>query len=134
MNECQCQVPRPRRYKGGSCVVCAKRIDPKYISSDENLAEFYAILADIPDVHAGMLHQAAAREREGRVHYGLAYLGKDNPREASEEVADLVIYCYLHWLRARRDGYDVDMAALVEAVVHGSAAYNALMRLKHGTS
>ena len=134
MKDCQCEIPRPKAYKGGSCVVCAKKIDYSYISSDENLAEFYAMLADLPDVHSGLLQQAATRERAGRVEYGLAYLGKDNPREATEEVADLVIYCYLHWLRARREGWEIDMAALIDAVVHGAYAYNALKRLSYGTS
>jgi hypothetical protein len=115
-------------------MVCAKGIDDAYISSDKNLSEFYALLADLPEVTGTLLSQAAKRERAGRREYGLAYLNKDNPREAVEEIADLIIYCYLHWLRSRRDGYEVDMAALLEAVVHGAQAYNALRRLGYGTS
>lgn len=115
-------------------MVCAKAIDESYISSDASLAEFFALLADFPDIPGRLLTIAADREREGRKRYGLAYLDKDNPREATEEIADLIIYSYLHWLRAKRDGYDVDMAALLEAVVHGAQAYNALRRLGYGTT
>ena len=127
-------MPRPRTYKGGSCMVCAKGVDEAYISSDKNLAEFYAQLEYLPDIPPELLRKAADREREGRQLYGLGYLKKNNPREATEEIADLIIYCYLHWLRSRRDGYEVDMAALLDAVVHGAYAYNALKRLGYGTS
>ena len=127
-------MPRPRTYKGGTCMICAKAIDESYISSDANLAEFFAYLGDFPDVSPRLLTVAADREREGRRRYGLSYLAKNNPREATEEIADLIIYCYLHWLRSKREGQDVDMAALLEAVVHGAQAYNALRRLGYGTT
>lgn len=100
-----------------------------YLSSDDNLSQFFRLLEDIPEVNGHLLQVAADRERGGRVEYGLGYLGKNNLDEAVEELADLIIYCYLHWLRARRDGYDVNMAALLEAVTHGCYAYNALKRV-----
>lgn len=126
---CQCDVPQLRAYKGGNCQRCARLLDDEYLSNDDNLREFFGLLEDIPGISREILEIAAEREKMGRGRYGLKYLGSNNVEEAVEEVADLIIYCYLHWLRARRDGNILEMAPLIEAAVHGAYAYNALKRL-----
>lgn len=119
-----------RAYKGGNCQRCARVLDDQYLSNDANLSEFFGLVSDIPGIDRNLLEVAAQRERMGREEYGLKYLGRDNIGEAVEEIADLIIYCYLHWLKAKRDGVYLDMAPLIEAAVHGAYAYNALKRLR----
>jgi len=125
---CQCRVPQLRAYKGRNCQRCARLLDDEYLSNDENLSEFFGLLGEIPGVDKRLLEVAANREREGRTEYGLRYLGRNNISEAVEEVADLIIYCYLHWLKAKRDGVILEMAPLIEAAMYGAYAYNALKR------
>lgn len=127
--DCDCEEPKLRAYKGGNCQRCAKLLFDDYLSNDDNLAEFFGLVSDIPGVDTEILSVAAQRERDGRDFYGLAYLSRNNIAEAIEEVADLIVYLYLHRLRGRRDGYEVDMASLLEAAMHGAYAYNALRRM-----
>lgn len=129
-NGCQCETPQLRAYRGSNCQRCARLLDDEYLSNDANLTEFFGLVSDIPGIDSSILEVAAQRERMGREEYGLKYLGRDNISEAVEEIADLMIYCYLHWLKAKREGVYLDMAPLIEAAVHGAYAYNALKRLR----
>lgn len=93
------------------------------VSTDENFQSFFRWLLEIPGIDPDFIPYCLRRERYGRDRYGLAYLGKDGPREAMEEAADLAIYCYLHLLRSKRDGTPQEKEKALEASVHAAKAW-----------
>lgn len=99
------------------------------VSSDENFESFFRWLLEVPGVDGDFLPYCLNREREGRQMYGLAYLTKDGPREAMEEAADLAIYCYLHLLRAKRDGTPQEKEKALEAATYAAKAWAVLRRM-----
>lgn len=99
------------------------------VSSDENFQSFFRWLLEIPGVEPDFVPYCENRERFGRDRYGLAYLTKDGPREAMEEAADLAIYCYLHLLRAKRDGTPQEKEKALEAATHAAKAWSVLRRM-----
>jgi hypothetical protein len=125
---CTCEVPNepadPRH--AGECCKCGRPITGPGISTDETLAEFFDRL------EAGMFHLKAPakeraffrqvkalakhREREGRVKFGLDYLGHDAMANVAEEAVDAVLYLYLRGLRTRREtGEDEGLDLLLQA-------------------
>jgi len=128
VSHCRCPSPRQNHRRPAFCSQCGVGLDPKWISSDENLAVFLTRLADLPGVTpAGLLH-AQTRERAGRVEFGLKYLGRDNIAEGQEEAADGSMYAYLEWLNDRRRGAVSIDPELLTAAHHFSLAHAALER------
>ena len=99
------------------------------VSSDKNFESFFRWLLEIPGVDSDFIPYCKSRENFGRERYGLAYLTKDGPREAMEEAADLAIYCYLHLLRAKRDGTPEEKEKALEAATYAAKAWGILRRM-----
>jgi hypothetical protein len=83
----------------------------------------------LPGTDPGFVEHCRARETRGRDVFGLLYLDRDNPREAMEEACDLAIYCYLHILRKRREGVEVDRTQVLEAAQLAAKAWSILGRM-----
>jgi hypothetical protein len=132
---CPCPVPRPRQanpnfpHRDRSCQRCGKVIDQRFVSSDSHFQKFFGWLADTPGVEQEFIEHCRVREGSGRGVFGLAYLNKDNPREAMEEACDMAIYCYLHLLRQARDGADTDPAMALEVAQLAGKAWSLLRRM-----
>jgi len=132
MKGCNCNVPRPgtptenRPHQDTVCRVCGKWISPGVVSSDENFQGFFSWLLELPGIDQNFVPYCREREKQGREQYGLAYLAKDGPREAMEEAADLAIYCYLHLLKAKRDGTPQETEKALQAATHAAKAWSVL--------
>ncbi len=135
MNGCGCPVPRPRQpnpnfpTRDKSCSACGKLINQSFVSSDERFDEFFDQLMQLPGTDPGFVEHCRDRETRGRDVFGLLYLDRDNPREAMEEACDLAIYCYLHILRKRREGVEVDRTQVLEAAQLAAKAWSILGRM-----
>jgi hypothetical protein len=125
---CRCERPRLNRRRPEFCAACSVRLDPRIISSDENLAIFIQRIASLPGVTANALLHAQRRELAGRTEFGLSYIGRDNDAEAQEEYGDGLVYPYLSWLNDRRYGSDEIDPDLVEAAYHSALAHAAVER------
>lgn len=129
-----CSCPEPNegadpRHKG-QCLKCALPIDPRVLSSDETVGEFYDWLerAEFPKggvtpVYGHFRQVAEAREREGREKFGLSYLHRKNEAEALEELADASNYLLFAVLQARQRGEDEEWSTAVEVARHCFKAY-----------
>ncbi len=135
MTGCVCRVPRPKQAtpnfptRNHSCQRCSKLINQEFVSSDTHFDGFFNWLAEAPGIEQGFIDQCRRREASGRDVYELAYLGKDNPREAMEEACDLAIYCYLHLLKQARDGVETDPAMALEVSQMAAKAWSLLRRM-----
>lgn len=110
VGECTCRVPvaNPSPYHAESCLSCGYLLADRWRSSDENLGAFLDRFT-MPDA---LRLECEVRERSGRDAYGLRYLSADNRREAREEIADGVLYLYLHRLAEIRRGTTVNESAI----------------------
>lgn len=124
MRECNCIVPRPRGATPNKpndderCVECGLYINPAWTSNDGTMAEFFdrleeslfplGVLAATPNDDLRAFHafrlQAEVREIAGRRRFQHRHLGRDNPREATEEAADFANYMLYSLLADRRRG------------------------------
>ena len=138
MTYCTCPRPvessNPRRK--GWCAACAFQFDPEWLSSDENTRRFFDRLQRSMPSHdsewQAFRQMCEERERDGRQTFGVAYLSKDNLKEATEEAGDLAIYPLLDSLRAIREGRAGEDYDLVLTIAHHAfQAYSAAVRLQH---
>jgi hypothetical protein len=128
VNHCRCEHPRENSRRPGWCQRCGKSFDPKWISSDNTLAEFQTEIAKLPGVTPGILIDSHRRERAGRGEFGLRYLGRDNCAEGMEEAVDGLNYSCFTWLNDRRAGVEDIDPDLLDAAHHFALAYAALER------
>ena len=120
---CRCDMIEEQSIRPGYCRFCGGRIDPEWVSSDATFAEFFDQLAELPGVPSDLIEQCRDRELAGRETFGFAYLARDNPKEAREEIADFVLYIRLHLLCARREGRPEKVEAALRAAHHAALAY-----------
>ena len=140
---CSCSCPRegadPRRE--GSCNQCGKLIDPSCTSNDKTAAEFFNYLASAlhgpSSAWESFRRECEVRERDGRGHFGLAFLGRDNLEEASQEFSDGANYLLFdHLKEVRRNGDDREVDLVLTVAWHAFKASEgvALLRAKrHGS-
>jgi hypothetical protein len=123
LNACRCKKPRINERNPDFCRTCGVRLSEEWLSTDENVSEFFDLVAPSPDVHDHFIQHCRDRERAGRDEFGLSYLIRDNEHEAMEEVADFAIYMYLTGLQRRRQGRYHHEAKALEAVRHAAIAH-----------
>lgn len=136
MRECECEAPvesdNPRR--SGTCVKCAHRLSPRWSPNDETVRDFLDRLSEAYPATPAWFERfrglCEARERHGRVHFGYAYLDRDNVAEGAEEAADGVLYALLDTLRAKREGEDENIDLALTAAWHFAEAYQTLLCLR----
>jgi hypothetical protein len=128
MSHCRCQSPRLNERRPEYCRTCGVRLDPRWVSNDDTLAEFQTEVANLPGVTPGILIDSHRRERAGRQEFGLKYLSRCNPSEGLEEASDLLNYAFFDWLNDRRAGIEEIDPDLLEAAHHAALAYAALER------
>jgi hypothetical protein len=141
---CVCAEPRdninPR--SPGTCVKCSKKIvEPEYDSSDATLGAFFNQLTEasfpynkgerdhIPKWFFDYYRMAASREKMGRKKFGHAYLSRNNPAEAMEEVADYCNYMFQETLRRRRLGEDEEADIALTGALHAARAFECAQRM-----
>jgi hypothetical protein len=127
---CRCPEPAMNERRPDFCRRCGVRHNPRIVSSDRTMAEFFARLADLPGVNPAAMLEARDRELAGRDTFGLKYLARDNVAEGCEEAADGLIYAALEWLKDRRTGEEDMDPALLDAAHHFALAHAALKRHK----
>lgn len=130
-------MPRPSpNPRSPGCNACGLPFAPEWLSSDETLAEFFSRLqeaafpGEAPHDFLAFRAHCEARERAGRESFGLAYLSRDNLREAMEEFADGANYFFfdtLQHLRNRGDDDDYELA--LTAALHAYKAHRAAREL-----
>jgi len=128
MNYCLCVRPKQNPRSTGYCRRCGIRLDPRWISSDETMGQFYKPVMDLPGVRPGTIVQAQARERDGRDLFGLNYLSRSNEEEALEEFSDALNYAAFSWLVDRRAGIEEIDPDLLDAAHHTALAHAAIER------
>lgn len=89
-----------------------------------------------PDSFLNFRDQCEAREKAGRSVFGLAYLKRDNPREALEEAADAANYFMFDWLQnLQRTGGDEELDLVLTGAWHAFKLHQTaleLMRKRRG--
>lgn len=151
MRECKCPIPNPR-YKTPNrpndherCLRCGDWINPAWTSNDQTMAEFYdrleeaifplgALRAPTPNEELAAFRefraQAEVREIVGRKKFGHRLHARDNPREASEEAADLANYMLFGLLVERRAGDREEWALALTAAKHAFLAWQNALALR----
>jgi hypothetical protein len=98
-------------------------LDDRWLSTDSNFDEFFDHLSQSPDVPQAFVEHCRYRERAGRPVFGNRFHGRNNEREAAEEVADFAIYMLLGQLKRRRLGLPENRAKAMEAARHAAIAW-----------
>lgn len=151
MRECKCQVPNPSYSTVNNpndherCLRCGDYINPDWTSNDDTMGEFYdrleeaifpfgVLRAPAPNNELSAFRefcdQAIVREIAGRKKFGHRMFGRDNPREAQEEAADLMNYMAFSLLKARREGDREEWALALTAAHHAFLAWQAAGALR----
>jgi hypothetical protein len=131
MKRCTCREPRtiPNR-KRPTCRYCAKLIDERWISSDDNTKKFLKEMANLPGIEQGFLDSFRTRESQARERKLNSFLTKDNVAEAQEQAIDLAIYCHLHILKSIKRGDEDSKVAAYDAAMHAALAFQSLARIR----
>jgi hypothetical protein len=128
---CTCRQPRrsPNPRAGASCVVCGRQIAGGWVVGDEQMAEFFEVLAlppVAPDL-ASFREHCLAREGAGREKFGFQYLARDNDEDGMEEAADLANYACFGNAKMHRTYWDPEAASLRwQAAKHAAKAHHLL--------
>lgn len=134
---CPCPIPQPSRNprKLNDCERCGLYVNPNLLRIDSQVAEFFDRLGEsqfpygpdgelmTPDWWNDFRSHCRLREWDGREKFGLDYLARDNPVEATEEAADLALYMLLDGLRAHRDGVDPEIDVALTCAWHAAQAH-----------
>lgn len=135
MGECDCQVPT-EHTRPGRCAVCGGEISAEWSSNAETVEEFYDRLEEsmfalgiinagqTPEWWQAFRTQAEVRELAGRKTFGHSFHGRDNPREATEEAADLGNYAMFSILASRRLGDPEEWELALTVAKHAALAHH----------
>ena len=147
MRECHCEKPAisPDPRDEGMCQRCLARPGEAWTSCDATMAEFYDRLeeamfslaertAPVPSADLVAFRefrtQAEIRELAGRKTFGFKHLSRDNPREATEEVADASNYILFSLMDARRKGDAEEWSLALTAAKHAALAHKWALALR----
>ena len=142
---CSCPLPSTSsnpRTDPIYCGKCGHQKDPKWDQTDENFEAFWwRIISSyqgfakdeykVPETQQALWLQTKWREKFGRTKFGYSYLGRDNRREAREEIADAIVYLYEDVLDSNREGLDPEWDVVLEIADDLLSAYGKLNQLKH---
>jgi hypothetical protein len=138
LRRCKCRVPEPKPARPQQCVRCGDLLDPTWTSNDSTLAAFldrfertFPAYPHTPSYWTDMRLHLEARERAGRRTFRESFHGRDNVKEAREEVCDLALYTFLDGLVQLRAGEEQDVAVAMELMHHASESYRLLNVLRH---
>lgn len=122
----------------GSCVKCARLLDPVWVSSDRTIGRLLNRLAEALPPGKGESEEFYAfrahlesRERAGRSIFGMQYLDRSNTTEALEEAVDFALYMFLDSLQeVRNNGSDEDMDLVLIGAHHAFQCYEVARHLR----
>jgi hypothetical protein len=134
---CRCLKPQPAKNprKLHDCEKCGYHIPPEWLRIDAQVTEFFDRLAEsqfpygadgelvTPDWWDDFRSHCKLREWSGREKFGLDYLARDNPVEATEEATDGALYMLLDGLRAQREGWDEEKDVALTCAFHFAQAH-----------
>lgn len=137
MKHCPCPIPQPKTNPRHTetCQRCGFYVDPELKRIDRQVEEFFDRLAEsqfhygpdgkllTPDWWDDFREHCQIRELAGREEFGLDYLARDNPVEASEEATDGALYMLLHGLRGKREDWPDDIDVRLTAAYHFAMAH-----------
>lgn len=132
--ECDCPVPADHKdfhagFRDGWCRNCGRKLNPDWLSTDENFNRFFDHLAATPGVHPEFVEHCRRRELAGRPEFGCLFLDRENEIEGCEEVADFANYMMFSLLRRRREGRHENTAKALEAARHAAIAHRLALEL-----
>ena len=136
---CTCETPKPSTdpRRTTSCRVCGRVIRKEWSSS--NIGPMLDRLTNFPDVrwskdYIAFRDLCLGRERAGRDHFGFRFLGRNNERDAYEEIADGVNYGLFGVLRRKRGEEEPleDMALM--AAYHAFKWFQAVREIEQRAS
>lgn len=110
LRDCSCSIPRPslNPRKRHTCVVCGLQVNPDWHSGSRLPAIwnrlFAGYVAGPPDAAARARSQCIERDHWGQERFGYTFLGRDNLKEALQEVADALNYLAEDIIKDEREG------------------------------